>query len=76
MPYSHSRPLKLNYELRRSDSERLTSGHSSPAGQTVDSALDSALRSVPLPEGLMTRLTLLAYTVPDEAADRVDWLGC
>jgi hypothetical protein len=42
----------------------------------VDSAIDEALRSVPLPQGLMTRLGLIAYTAPDDAADKVDWLGC
>jgi hypothetical protein len=72
------------------DSQRFDSSHgfcvdgaaplplerSRPAGHTTDSALDAALRSVPLPQGLLTRLSLLAYTVPDDAADRVDWLGC
>jgi hypothetical protein len=42
----------------------------------ADSAIDEALRSVPLPQGLMTRLGLIAYTIPDDAADKVDWLGC
>lgn len=42
----------------------------------VDQAIDTALRSVPLPDGLMTRLGKLAFTVTDETADQVDWLGC
>jgi hypothetical protein len=42
----------------------------------ADSAIDEALRSVPLPQGLMTRLGLIAYTIQDDAADKVDWLGC
>jgi hypothetical protein len=42
----------------------------------ADSAIDEALRSVPLPHGLLTRLGLIAYTAPDDAADTVDWLGC
>ena len=42
----------------------------------ADSAIDEALRSVPLPQGLLSRLGLLAYTAPDDAADKVDWLGC
>jgi hypothetical protein len=42
----------------------------------ADSAIDEALRSVPLPQGLLTRLGLIAYTAPDDAADKVDWLGC
>jgi hypothetical protein len=43
---------------------------------TADGAIDEALRSVPLPQGLMTRLGLIAYATPDDAADKVDWLGC
>jgi hypothetical protein len=39
-------------------------------------AMDSALRNVPLPEGMMTRLAKLAHSLPDESADQVDYLGC
>lgn len=52
------------------------------AGETAaqraaeERALDYALRNVPLPDGLLTRLGKLAYTLPDETADQVDWLGC
>jgi hypothetical protein len=42
----------------------------------ADSAIDESLRSVPLPHGLLTRLGLIAFTAPDDAADKVDWLGC
>jgi hypothetical protein len=42
----------------------------------ADRAIDAALRSVPLPQGLMTRLGQLVYAMPDESADHVDWLGC
>ena len=41
-----------------------------------DCAIDLALRSVPLPVGLMTRLGRLVYTMSDENADQVDYLGC
>jgi hypothetical protein len=41
-----------------------------------DSAIDLALCAVPLPDGLMTRLGMLVYTMPEEAPDQVDWLGC
>jgi hypothetical protein len=44
--------------------------------QSVDRAIDSALRSVPLPEGLMTRLGKLVHTLCDDAAGRVDYFGC
>jgi hypothetical protein len=44
--------------------------------QPPDRAIDDALRSVPLPQGLLTRLGLIAYSIPEDAADQVDWLGC
>ena len=47
-----------------------------PVQQSTDRAIDSALRSVPLPDGLMTRLGKLVYAMSEEAADQVDWLGC
>jgi len=76
MSQSDSEPFDLSYKYRVDGAAPLTSEHPCPAGHTTDSALDSALRSVPLPHGLLTRLSLLAYTVPDDAADHVDWLGC
>jgi len=48
----------------------------SPARRTADRAIDSALRGVPLPSGMMTRLANLLCTMPDEAADHMDYLGC
>ena len=41
------------------------------AGESPDRAIDSALRNVPLPEGLMVRMTMLAVTLPDDATDQV-----
>jgi hypothetical protein len=46
------------------------------ASRATDRAIDVALRNVPLPNGLMTRLGRLAYTLSDEVADRVDYRGC
>ena len=42
----------------------------------ADDAIDAALRCVPLPDGLLTRLNRLVRILPDESADHVDWLGC
>jgi hypothetical protein len=39
-------------------------------------AVDYALRNVQLPDGLLTRLRKLVYSIPDDSADCVDWLGC
>jgi hypothetical protein len=41
-----------------------------------DRTIDSALRSVTLPEGLLARLGALVYTMSDESTDQVDYLGC
>lgn len=51
-------------------------GDSASVHHSSDRAIDAALRSVPLPKGLMTRLGKLAYTVSEESADQMDWLGC
>jgi len=40
-------------------------------GESPDRAIDAALRSVPLPEGLMVRMSMLAVTLPDDATDQV-----
>jgi len=76
MSPSQSQPFEINHELDPCGAAPLTSDHSSPAGHPPDKALDAALRSVPLPQGLMTRLSLLAHTISEDAADPVDWLGC
>ena len=41
------------------------------AGESPDRAIDSAIRNVPLPEGLMVRMSMLAVTLPDDATDQV-----
>ena len=41
------------------------------AGESPDRAVDIALRNVPLPEGLMVRMAMLAVTLPDESTDQV-----
>jgi hypothetical protein len=47
-----------------------------PSMGLPDAAIDRALRDVPLPDGLITRLGELVYRASDESADRWDWLGC
>jgi hypothetical protein len=69
---------------RRADRERRPTTHSrecpdefvEPSQPHSDTAIDAALRSVPLPEGLLTRLGMVAYTVSEGSADKLDWLGC
>ena len=58
------------------NASRLPVDKAHPSEHHEDSAIDVALRAVPLPDGLMTRLGMLVYTMPEEAPDQVDWLGC
>jgi hypothetical protein len=52
-----------------------TAGMVSPPDRPTDHDIDVSLRSVPLPDGLMTRLGVLAYSLPG-GADRVDRRDC
>jgi hypothetical protein len=40
------------------------------AGESPDRAIDSALRNVPLPQGLMVRMSMLAVMLADDATDQ------
>ena len=42
----------------------------------ADDAIDAALRCVPLPDGLLSRLGMIVRVMPDESAGQQDWLGC
>jgi hypothetical protein len=44
--------------------------------QSADRTIDAALKSVPIPDGLLSRLGLMVSTLPDEVSDLVDYLGC
>jgi hypothetical protein len=76
MSFSHSNSAFDSHSFLNSQLPAPGSGEITVNRQAVDRAIDQALRSVPLPDGLLTRLGKLAYSVPDEAADQVDWLGC
>lgn len=41
----------------------------------IDNALESALKSVPLPEGLLVRLFRLACVATDERSSQANWHG-
>jgi len=76
MSYSYSLPNWSRDRFSNGDESSPSFGGFTPVGPAPDRAIDSALRSVPLPDGLMTRLGMLVYTMPDEAADHVDYMGC
>jgi hypothetical protein len=76
MSFSHSNSAFDSHSFLNSQLPPSGAGEVTVNRQAVDRPIDQALRSVPLPDGLLTRLGKLAYTVSDEAADQVDWLGC
>lgn len=76
MSFIHSNSTFDSHSFLNCQIQSSAAGDAAPSGHTADRAIDAALRSVPLPDGLLTRLGKLAYTMPDEAADQVDWLGC
>jgi hypothetical protein len=76
MSFHSSRSDFEHYEILPANSVTPIDAQSRKAAQRADRAIDAALRSVPLPAGLMTRLGKLVYTMPDETAEHVDWLGC
>jgi hypothetical protein len=71
MSYPHTKPISIGDTFPFPADPAAAYDRSLPFVQSADSAIDSALRSVPLPEGLLARLKLL-----DEATDRMDYLGC
>jgi hypothetical protein len=76
MSYPHSKPNSLGNAYSIPAESSGVSDHSLPFVQSLDSAVDAALRSVPLPDGMLNRLKRLAFTMPDETAGRMDYLGC
>lgn len=76
MSYSHSKPTWIGDTFPNPADSVASFDGSLPFIQSTDRSVDAALRSVPLPDGFLTRLKKLAYTVSDEAADQMDYLGC
>jgi hypothetical protein len=74
--YFHSKTVFDHGAFANGDATLPIAGEPARNGAAVDHAVDAALRSVPLPDGLMTRLGKLVYTMPEETADQRDWLGC
>jgi hypothetical protein len=76
MSYPYSKPNSLGNAFMPPAESLGAPDHSLPFVQSMDSAVDAALRSVPLPDGMLNRLKKLAFSMPDEAAGQVDYLGC
>jgi hypothetical protein len=76
MSYSHSHPAFDHHSFLNGHCLSPPASEPAAANRQADRAIDSELRSVPLPDGLMTRLGTLVYTMSEESTDHVDWLGC
>jgi hypothetical protein len=76
MSHPHWESIHSNPTLPGSEPGHGIAPESASRSLSADMAIDAALRSVPLPEGLLTRLDRFIRTMPDEAADQVDWLSC
>ena len=73
MLHFYSRPMFGGDRFTDSDDLLPPVGGFAPAGagESPDRAIDSALRNVPLPDGLLVRMSVLAVTLPDDATDQV-----
>jgi hypothetical protein len=76
MSYPHSKPILFGEPFSTPADSLTRFDGSLPFVQSADRTIDAALKSVPLPEGLMSRLGRLASTIPEEVSDSVDYLGC
>ncbi len=76
MAYPHSNPSSFGDTLNASIDSLAALDAFQPFVQSNDRAIDAALKSVPLPEGLLNRLGLLVGAMSDEVSDPVDYLGC
>jgi hypothetical protein len=76
MSYSHSKPNSLGDAYSIPAESSGASDQLLPFVQSLDTAVDAALRSVPLPDGMLNRLKRMAFTMPDETAGQMDYLGC
>jgi hypothetical protein len=76
MSSPHSKPITFGGPFSPPDTPFAAFDGSLPFSQSADRAIDAALKSVPLPDGLLNRLGLMVSTMSDEVSDRVDYLGC
>ena len=76
MSSPHSKPTAVGDLSVRPADYLATANGSVPFIPTADRAIDAALKCVPLPDGLLSRLGLMVSTMPEELSDPVDYLGC
>jgi hypothetical protein len=76
MSSPHSKPNSLGDAYSIPSESNGATDQLLPFVQSLDTAVDAALRSVPLPDGMLSRLQRMAFSMPDETAGRMDYLGC
>jgi len=76
MSFPHSQPRQFGDSFRNPIHLPVPLDSGLPFVQSADSAIDTELRSVPLPDGFNRRLTLLLGSMTDEVSGSVDYLGC
>jgi hypothetical protein len=76
MSYPYSKPIPSGDSFAPQANAFAALDGSLPFTQSADRSIDAALKSVPLPDGLLSRLRLMVSTMPDEISDPVDYLGC
>ena len=76
MSTPHSKPFDYGNSFHTTTDALAAQGSALPFVQSTDRALDAALKSVPLPAGLLSRLGLMVSTMSEEVSDPVDYLGC
>jgi len=74
--YLHSRSFFDSFTVPNHEAVFPVAGEPVRQRVAADHVVDSALRNVPLPDGMMVRLEKLVRILPDDHADEVDWLGC
>jgi hypothetical protein len=75
MSYPHWEPVHSNNQLPHGQPAN-GAVRDEPHIHSADMAIDAALRGVPLPDGLLTRLDKFVHAMTDESANPFDWLGC
>jgi hypothetical protein len=76
MSHSDSKPSGLQLKSALNESGTWPTVPVLAPPTSADAALDAALSSVSLPDGLLARLNVLVAVMPDEVTDHADWLGC
>jgi hypothetical protein len=82
LSYNVGLSAMFQFHCEPNSNQNLTNGMSSDGNEvprlhySTDTALDVALRNLPLPAGLLTRLDQSLYAMLDESADQIDWLSC